>query len=202
MRDKIKINSTGEITYCYTIYENDGATRKIGNKEYPIQTPHYYKSEDKSEGEWNRDEITVIPQYPYELFGIECGKGWHDLLKPIFEYIENYNQDKDDEHKIEIHQIKEKFGELCVYPNFYTDELRELIHKAEDEASNTCELCGSKEDVGMACEGWLTTKCHKCMKEWCMENEKPHRWRRNSDNKIYWINPDGDDELFDFDEKN
>ena len=48
------------------------------------------------------------PQYPYELFGIECGEGWKPLYQPILDYIDRYNEDH--EEKIEIHQIKEKFG--------------------------------------------------------------------------------------------
>lgn len=137
-------------------------------------------------------------KWPYELFGVECGKGWYKLLDPIFEYVEKYNNEvaKGEEEKITFLQIKEKFGGLRVYTNFVTDELRELIDKAEDESYKTCEICGSVEDVGTAYEGWLVTECHSCMKEWVIKNERPHRWRRNSDGNIYWIYPDKDDELF------
>jgi hypothetical protein len=41
----------------------------------------------------------------------------------------------------------------------------------------------------------LTTECHDCVKKWCKEHERPKRWRRNDDNKVYWVNPDGEDEL-------
>ena len=34
------------------------------------------------------DKKEKIPT-PWELFHIECGKGWESLYKPIFEYIEN-----------------------------------------------------------------------------------------------------------------
>ena len=195
MKDKIRIKATGEITYCNTVRIQDGI-KIIGNKEFPNFVPHFYKTDNIEDGEWQRDEFEFIPQWPYELFGIECGQGWYELLKPIFVYIEEYNKNTKEEEQIQIHQIKEKWGELCVYTNFYTDELHKLIEKAEAEASVTCELCGSKENVGMAYEGWLTTECHKCMKEWCIKNEKPHRWKRYSDNKIYWVLPDKDDELF------
>ena len=84
------------------------------------------------------------PKTPYELFDVECGNGWGELLKPIFDYIENYNKDKDDKNKIEVCQVKQKFGTLRFYTSFSTDELDELIEKAENESAHTCELCGSK----------------------------------------------------------
>lgn len=191
---KVRIKETGEIGYCYDVMERDGFC-EIGEKNLPKYKHTYYKNKELTEIV-DKDSIEIIPWEPFELFGIECGKGWHKLLNPIFEYIENYNQEKDEEHKMRIFQIKEKFGELRVYLNFYNEEVQKLINTAEDEASNTCELCGSKEDVGLAYEGWLTTECHDCMKKWCQKNERPHRWMKNSDGKIYWINPDTEDELF------
>ena len=62
------------------------------------------------------------PKWPYELFGIECGEGWKHLYQPIIDYIEKYNNSHTD--KIEIHQIKEKFGTLSFYTSKKTDELR------------------------------------------------------------------------------
>lgn len=127
------------------------------------------------------------PKTPYELFDVECGDGWNELLKPIFDYIENYNKDKDDKDKIEILQVKEKFGTLRFYTSFYTDELHELINKAENESAHTCELCGSKENIGYTC-GWITTCCEKCVKEMAKRNKKTVNWRPlNIDKKYKWI---------------
>ena len=194
---KIKIKKTGEITYCYPDRERNKDYKK-GDSVLSMYITHYYKSPDRQGEEWERDEFEWVPQYCYELFGIECGDGWLDLLKPILDYVDNYNKDKTDDEKMEIHQIKEKWGELNVYLNFYNDEVKKLIKEAETEASKTCELCGSKEDVGIASEGWITTECHECMKKWCVEHDRPHRWKRLSDNKLYWILPKGEDELFDY----
>lgn len=191
---KIRIKETGKIDYCYDEIVRDGFIEKNGHK-IPKFVHTYYTDETKTAW-WEPDKIDIIPWEPFELFGIECGKGWHELLKPIFAYIEEYNKNKTEEERLVPCQIKEKFAELRVYMNFYTPELEKLIEEAEKEAENTCELCGSKKDVGMACEGWLTVECHDCMKKWCKENERPHRWRRNEDKKIYWVNPDREDELF------
>lgn len=196
MKDKIKIKATGEITYCYTERIRDGKYMEKWGRRIPTYVNHYYKTENKEDGEWEREEFDFIPQWPYELFGIECGKGWYELINPVLEYIDEYNKDKNDDDKLEIHQIKEKWGQLEIYLNFYTDDVKKLIYEAQDEASKTCELCGNKENVGMAYEGWLTTECHDCMKKWCIKNEKPHRWKCYNDHKIYWVLPDKDDELF------
>lgn len=192
---KIRIKETNKIDYCYDVMERDGFRHLNGHK-MPVFKHTYFKDKELTQT-IDKNLFDIIPWEPYELFGIECGKGWHDLLKPIFQYIEDYNKDKDEDTRIEIFQIKEKWGELCVYLNFYNSDIRKLIEQAETEASNTCELCGSKENIGKAYEGWITTECHDCMKKWCNEHKSPHRWKSNADGKIYWINPgEKEDELF------
>ena len=191
---KIRLKATGKIDYCYEKLEQDGFIEKFG-RQIPNYKHTYFKDEEAKIPMY-RDDFDIIPWEPFELFGVECGEGWHELLKPIFKYVEEYNKDKAEDKRMEICQIKEKWGWLCVYLNFYTPEVNKIINTAEKEASQTCELCGSKKDVGMACEGWITTECHDCMKKWCQKNEKPHRWKRNSDGKIYWVHPDKEDELF------
>lgn len=128
-------------------------------------------------------------KWPYELFGVECGKGWYKLLDPIFEYIEKYNKNKAEEEKIHVEQIKEKFSTLRVYTNFTTPELEELIDKAEDKSAETCEICGSTKDIGTTEGGWMTTECHDCVKKWTTSKNAYEKWRRHSDNKLYYISP-------------
>ena len=128
---------------------------------------------------------------PYELFGVECGKGWFKLLEPIVEYINDYNKDKKEEEKIVFDQIKEKWGGLRVYTNFGNEELFKLIDEAENKSYEVCELCGSEEEVGMRLTGWNTTMCLECLKKEVKEGKYPQRWERNSDNKMFWVYPDG-----------
>lgn len=42
------------------------------------------------------NEKSHIP-HPFEIFGVECHKGWFELLKPIFSYVQEYNRDKEKE---------------------------------------------------------------------------------------------------------
>lgn len=156
------------------------------NKETRVLT--FYRNVDNTEpyeaGMWE-----YIPQEPYELFGIECGKGWYTLLQPILNYIETYNRDKREQEQIVIQQIKSKWGELRVYVSFETPELAKLIHAAEDEASRTCELCGATTDVGFLQTGWLTVICRECL----LKNDKRTRdayWRCFADKQTYIVHPD------------
>lgn len=101
---------------------------------------------------------------PWELFGVECGSGWNKLIMPLFEYIEQYNKDKDDDHKIVVLQCKEKFGGLRFYTNFTDKTLGEMIDKAEDESYEICEWCGEKGKLRD--DGWMITLCDKCYDKW------------------------------------
>ena len=107
---------------------------------------------------------------PFELFGVECGKGWYPLIKPIFDYIEEYNKDKEGEDKMEVLQCKEKFAGLRVYMNFYDDKLRKLIDDAEEKSYNTCEICGKPCKTHI--EGhWWYAMCDDCFND-MLENRK------------------------------
>ena len=70
MNCKIRILATKEIVYA--------------NKQFDIKERkcHYYKSDDLDE-EFEKGSFEEIIPTPFELFGIECGKGWIPLIKPI-----------------------------------------------------------------------------------------------------------------------
>jgi hypothetical protein len=107
-----------------------------------------------------------VPRHPYELFGVECREGWKSLYQPIIDYIEKYNNDKDDNDKIEIHQIKEKFGGLRIYLGNYNKIVREMARKAEDESYNICEECGKHIDKPIVENHWIYAECDDCHKKY------------------------------------
>ena len=128
------------------------------------------------------------PKEPYELFGIECGDGWKNLYQPIIDYIIDYNKDKKDEDKIEIWQIKEKFGGLRVYLNKSTEELDKMIEEAEKESYHTCEECGKHINKAIVEHHWIYAMCRQCydeMKEkqelMMNEYESKQKRKRNED---------------------
>lgn len=110
------------------------------------------------------DKFNNKEQEPYELFGIECGKGWNKLITPILDYIDIYNSGQKEENKIQVYQIKEKFGGLRIYVSNTTKELDKMIKEAEDQSYKVCEYCGSTDNVKQAGKGWIKTLCEKCRK--------------------------------------
>lgn len=163
--------------------------------------PHYFKDVslkleiDISDYEEINDDNNIANlRTPYQLFGVECERGWYHLLQPVIDYIDNYNADKDKDNMIYITQIKEKFGLLCIYVNFGTAELFSLIEDAEKKSENICEFCGTEKNVGTTL-GWEITICHDCLKKRCKSRNESVKWCNYNDNKIYWVNPDGDDKF-------
>jgi len=96
-------------------------------------------------------------------FGMECDDGWFDIIYNLIKKIDKiakkeglYNK----EYPIRILQIKEKFGTLRVYMGGGTDEIFNLLDKAERKSSNTCEVCGKPGKL-MGC-AWVKTLCNDC----------------------------------------
>lgn len=57
-------------------------------------------------------------------------------------------------------QVKEKFGGLRFYMNYYVEDLEDLISEAESQSYNICEKCGKP---GKSREGgWIVTLCDDC----------------------------------------
>lgn len=104
---------------------------------------------------------------PIELFGIECDAGWYPLVKKAIAVVARYNginRCDPDIGPVEFTQIKEKYGELCLYLNYYpTDYLLDEIRQIEMESLQYCEHCGTKENVRTQdIHGWVFTYCSKC----------------------------------------
>lgn len=59
-------------------------------------------------------------------------------------------------------QVKEKFGGLRFYMEGSTDEIDKIIRKAESKCWETCEICGTEEDVALRTGGWMRTLCLEC----------------------------------------
>lgn len=99
---------------------------------------------------------------PFELFGVEVGKGWWPLVQPIYNRIKELN--KAGAH-IEIDQIKEKWGELCIYVSGATEEIDEMIREAEEKSRYICEQCGKPGERIISSTSWVFTLCPDCIKK-------------------------------------
>ena len=135
-------------------------------------TKEFLEKEKERIKKLRENEPKVEPKHPYELFGIECDKGWKKLYQPIIDYIEDYNKDKEGDDRIEILQIKEKFGYLTIYVSKKTDELRSMIEDAEADSYHTCEVCGKHINKPITEHHWIYPMCRECFDKMNEKREK------------------------------
>lgn len=100
-------------------------------------------------------------------FGSYVMPGWYDLVDKLCSDIE---RTLGNEYcpRVQVRQIKEKFGGLRVYiefdegdePNFDAQKqrVRELIHAAQAQAARTCERCGAPGEIREVRQ-WETALC-------------------------------------------
>lgn len=100
----------------------------------------------------------------------ECGDGWISLIEEAKTIIAKYNQKLKEEdldtEPLEFIQIKEKWGGLRIYLNYYVPEIADQIHELESKSLNICEHCGTNKNVKRDwTHGWIMTLCDKCREE-------------------------------------
>ena len=101
-------------------------------------------------------KITEFKEVYKDCFPV--GDGWRPLVEKLVDDIIKID------NTVEVSQVKEKYGELRFYISGGNDGIYNLIGKAEEESSKTCESCGIKENVTTK-GGWLLTLCDKCRKK-------------------------------------
>lgn len=138
--------------------------KKLKNKHQELFEMLYFDEDDMPE-EYLDEESNARPMLAIELFGIECGDGWYDLIDTLCDTIENYFHSNKDEIP-KVHQVKEKFGGLRFYTGGihedYADKVWGAISMSERMSYKICETCGTTEDVIVDESGWIKTKCKKC----------------------------------------
>jgi len=96
----------------------------------------------------------------------ECGDGWLPLIEKAKTIINKYNLSHPDCEPLEFTQIKEKWGGLCLYLNYYVAEISDQIHELENMSFGICEHCGTDKDVKTEwTHGWIMTLCDECRKK-------------------------------------
>jgi len=101
-------------------------------------------------------------------WGFEHSDGWFWLIDQLCYSIQSYidinNKYRREDEKIPqvvATQVKEKFGTLSFYFNGGDEYIEGMINLAEHMSANTCEFCGSTENVGYT-QGWISTICKDC----------------------------------------
>ena len=103
----------------------------------------------------------------------ECGDGWRPLINKAKRILRKYNlKHKHDAgfEPLKFTQIKEKFGLLTIYTNYYVPQVDNALEQLRYESCRVCEICGSRKNVHVYdVHSWEMTRCPKCLKE---EEEK------------------------------
>lgn len=123
----------------------------------------------------NRDYKQLVQKYPKILANarIEAPPYWYDTIEDlcasIQDYIDNghvYIEGKE-VHKpqIECLQIKQKFGTFRFYTNVQDLTVNGMIKMAAHICENTCQRCGSRQDIGYTRTNWVEVCCKSCASE-------------------------------------
>ena len=99
------------------------------------------------------------PEILQTCFDISPPSGWEDIVDQLLKELTLVSK------KIEVFQIKEKFGGLRVYlrnPSNFTSEqgmdVYSLVCAAEKRCSTSCAICG-KEGTHQNNKGWWAVLC-------------------------------------------
>jgi hypothetical protein len=99
--------------------------------------------------ERHRDWIAQRGDASFDMWGIECGPGWVDLLGKLFDDIAAVLRPL--KAQVNIRQIKQKFGMLRFLHDFVgelppqpRERIRDAIELAEFRSGATCETCGAR----------------------------------------------------------
>lgn len=87
----------------------------------------------------------------------ECGDGWRNLVDTAIDQI------RSTDHKIQITEVKEKFGDLSLHYRPRNEMADHIVSLSCEIASQTCELCGSADARKQPVRHLLKTLCAKCV---------------------------------------
>jgi hypothetical protein len=93
--------------------------------------------------------VNVHGGYTLEQGLESVGEGWHDLVRGFFQAC--------DDAKVEVAQVKEKFGALRIYTNGAPEYIMDLANELEVRSTKICEVCGERGKPRSG--GWVKTLC-------------------------------------------
>ena len=101
-----------------------------------------------------------LVKYLSEEDAIQCvGKGWEKLVRRV------YNAKTGMGITVGIIQVKEKWGGLRIYTDYYDSELEKTIQEVGQESYKICENCGAP--AGLVKKGtWYQTLCEEHREDW------------------------------------
>lgn len=108
--------------------------------------------------------------------------GWNDLWHMCIDEInEEVHKSKYLEKNFYFKQIKEKYGEIRAYTNFYNEEIGRIIDNYSFISSNVCQRCG-KPDSSISKGYWVECCCKDCYeKYWKGREHMPYEEAYDTD---------------------
>ena len=107
-------------------------------------------------------QFTWSPMDTAMCWGIETGDGWIELIDSLCADIQRYVDKNPEVEQVEATQVKQKHGGLRFYYRPYNKVIDDLIWEACSKSVETCEECGSTEEVMLFKSIWNTPLCDKC----------------------------------------
>ena len=145
--------------YCYNTSIKD---KRIGSNKF-----------------FTKYDYTWYDDIPYgwqKAFGKRLSE---DIKKAGKKYLKD-NKDKTWKDILSFQQIKEKWGELCLYASAI-DSIRDILDKYELMSIGYCICCG--KPARYITEGWVSFQCEKCF-------EKHECWKCDDKNNEVSLDPE------------
>jgi hypothetical protein len=145
-----------------------GGSRLLSEEDYEVLHSHgrpWADARERMSDETEEQLFAMAPawfdrsrEHSLMRFGFECGEGWFELLRELFEAIRALAPTT-----FSVDQVKQKFGDLRVYVSGETPAIAALITTATEKSRRTCEWCGkSAERGGPPRYSWRVTLCPEC----------------------------------------
>ena len=95
-------------------------------------------------------------------FTFYVADGWFDVLWALSDDLECMGLALPVRSKLNVQQVKEKFGALRFYVTHAPEEIRQRIQTAQADSERTCELCGQPGQIMVKSFFWAA-RCPGCI---------------------------------------
>ncbi len=152
---------SGDLKEVITIKNFDIEKNKALIERYPFLKPrNEWTGKDLEDYDYSFTELDSLPRGWVKAFGEQMCEELREVL---------IREDCLDEWRID--QLKEKFGEMRLYPNFYSKDIDAVINKYTDISATTCVGCG--KPATHYTTGWILPFCWDCLDERERKTAKP-----------------------------
>jgi hypothetical protein len=121
--------------------------------------------------EKEKELIDIYPDlFDEKFFCFECHDGWFELLKKLITQIKQFCESPQFENpltiddkplELKVTQIKEKYGTLRFYTNYFNSFIETVVEEACHSSKTTCEVCGNPGTLTRKNFYW-SVRCKDC----------------------------------------